>query len=81
MQIAKPLGQFENSVFVIVGNKGEYTPYRYIPLLGKISTQHRFLKVTMLQRHKRDTPAPPHPTRQPASPAYLTTGKKSVCFF
>ena len=31
MQIAQTLGQFENSVFLIVGNWGKYMPYRYIP--------------------------------------------------
>ena len=33
MQIAKNSDQFEKSVFVIVGNLGEYMPYHYIPLL------------------------------------------------
>ena len=31
MQIAKNSDQLENSVFVIVGNYGEYMTYRYIP--------------------------------------------------
>ena len=30
MQIAKNSDQLENLVFVIVGNWGEYTPYRYM---------------------------------------------------
>ena len=34
MQIAENLDQFENSVFVIMGNKGEYMPYRYIPFFN-----------------------------------------------
>ena len=32
MQIVKDSDQFENLVFVILGNWGEYTPYLYIPL-------------------------------------------------
>ena len=38
MQIAEQSGQFENSVFAIMGNYGEYTPHRYIPFTNWIVT-------------------------------------------
>ena len=38
MQIAKNSDQFEKSAFEIVGNKGEYTLYRYIPFKSNCAT-------------------------------------------
>ena len=47
MPIAKISDQFENSVFVIVDNEGEYTPYRYSPFESRHKLRYHIFGASM----------------------------------
>ena len=45
MQISNKSTQFETPFFVIVGNCGEYTPYRYVPFTISKSQSARLSEI------------------------------------
>ena len=55
MQTAKNLDQFEDSVFIILGNWGDYTPYRYIPLRLQQIARPLVKRSLLLQKNSPQT--------------------------